>query len=72
MEEFKITDSKELEAITKFKEKHRNTCRIENEFGFPLGPLFSYIFTPTGIGVAKGIRCSKCKEELNITNYDIW
>lgn len=71
MKEFKL-DEKEEESAEKFITKHLESCRIFNHHGFPVGPLFSYIFTPSGIGTGVSIRCSKCKETENITNYDNW
>lgn len=46
---------------------HKESCTNKNGF-----PRFSYIFTPTEIGICVGIKCSKCKVEENITNYDNW
>lgn len=69
MTEFKL-DTIELEKAHAFINKHRESCTNKDfRNGFP---RFSYIFTPTGIGVCVEIKCSKCKAEENITNYDNW
>lgn len=69
---FSITDEKELKAIKKFEEKHCKTCKAKTSAGYPIGPVFTYCFTPTGIGIGISIRCSVCGKEENVTNYDIW
>lgn len=69
---FTISDSNELKAIKMFKEKHCKKCTIYNREGFPVTPLFTYSFTPTGIADAIIIKCTFCGEEKNVTNYDVW
>jgi hypothetical protein len=71
MKEFKL-DEVEEEKAKSFIIKHLESCGVFNQHGFPLGPLFSYIFTSSGIGTGISIRCSKCEEIENITNYDKW
>lgn len=34
--------------------------------------LFSYVFTPGGIGVGVTIKCCHCEKEENITDYNCW
>lgn len=69
---FTISNPKELEAIKKFKREHCKTCKVETSAGFPIGPIFTYSFTPTEIGVIVSIRCSTCEKEENVTNYNTW
>ena len=54
-------DSKE------FKLKH---CSCRNKHG--LVGHYSYILTPTGIGYVLEIKCNRCGEIKNITDYDTW
>lgn len=69
---FVIKDEKELKAIKKFKQHHCDKCTVYNREGFPITPVFTYGFTPTGIADAITIKCIFCGEEENVTNYDIW
>lgn len=69
---FVIKDEKELKAIKEFKQHHCDKCKIYDNSGLPITPLFTYSFTPTGIADAITIKCNFCGEEENITNYDIW
>lgn len=43
-----------------------------HRMGSPIGPLFTYCFTQTGIGVGVSILCTKCKDKKDITDYDKW
>lgn len=36
-----------------------------------LGGLFTYSFTPTGLGVAQVVSC-ECGKKINLTDYDSW
>lgn len=65
-------DEVEEKAAKEFTNKHSKICASYNSHGFPIGTLFNYIFTPTGIGIGVSIQCNSCKEEANITNYDNW
>lgn len=69
---FVIKDEKELKAIRKFKQHHCYKCKIYDNSGVSIPPLFTYSFTPTGIADAVTIKCTFCGEEENVTNYDIW
>lgn len=60
MVEFKLTPAEEERANT-FMRQHKK-CR----------GLFSYTFTPTGIGIGVDIKCCSCGEKRDITNYDCW
>lgn len=54
-------DSKE------FKLKH---CSCKDRYG--LSDHYSYILTPTGIGYVLEIKCNRCGEIKNITDYNNW
>lgn len=54
----------EKEKADKFIEEHK---KCKNKF-----TLFSYIFTPTGIGYNVEIRCNSCGKTLDITDYTTW
>ena len=71
IQEFKLTEEEKKKA-EEFIKKHLGTCKVYNRAGCPVGPLFSYKFTPTGIGVAVEIECEECHETENITDYDTW
>jgi hypothetical protein len=36
-----------------------------------IGGAYSYVFTPTGIGIVFKVKCS-CGEVLDLTDYDSW
>lgn len=65
---FYIQD-KELANFLKWQTKHSKKC---NKYDGAIGGSISYTFTPTGIGVGISVSCSMCKEDINITDYDIW
>lgn len=53
--------------IKEFKLKHcscRNRHRSSHQY--------SYIVTPTGIGYALEIKCNRCGEIKDVTDYDTW
>lgn len=57
----------EYKNIKEFKLKH---CSCKKKHG--LAGHYSYIFTPTGIGYVLEIKCNRCGEIKNITDYDNW
>ena len=71
MKEFKL-DKIEEERATEFINKHLKSCRKLDNRGFPIGPLFSYIFTPYNVGTGITIKCIECEETKTLTNYDSW
>jgi hypothetical protein len=58
----------ELKAIEKFKKTHLKKCPSK---GYK-NPLYSYILTPTGIGIGVAIRCNNCRFEQDVTDYSLW
>jgi hypothetical protein len=58
-----MTDS-EAKASSDFQDMHSKKCNSR------LG--FSYILTCTGVGTNVKIKCNKCEEELDITDYKSW
>lgn len=54
--------SKEKVRATEFRSKHYANCNGNTE----------YILLGTGIGTATTLRCTKCGEKENITDYDGW
>ena len=60
---FTISD-KEEECIKKWKDKHKKVCKQKNR-------LFSYTFTPTGIGDSIEVKCS-CGKRFDATDVDSW
>jgi hypothetical protein len=71
MSKFELNE-KEEEKAKAFIEKHSESCAIYNSAGFKVGPLYSYTFTPTGIGTAAKIKCTGCGEEEDITDMSCW
>jgi DNA-directed RNA polymerase subunit M/transcription elongation factor TFIIS len=52
----------EAESNRKFRKKHYEKCKN--------GGAYWYKLTATGIGTAITIKCDKCGEELNISDYE--
>jgi hypothetical protein len=59
-------DEVENKRANAFIKKHEKKCRKDKHL------LYSYVFTPTGIGIAVKIICPYCGEEKDITNVDCW
>lgn len=53
--------------VEEFKLKH---CSCKKKPG--LTGHYSYILTPTGIGYVLEIKCNRCGEIKNITDYNNW
>ena len=86
LKEFRLSE-KEYEQGTKiFLEKHKN-CSLETYLQrkntwwrkllrIPVrGPYpakYTYMFTPTGIGIGVKVRCNYCGEIKDITDYELW
>ena len=66
MVEFKLNDNEEKKAF-EFCEKHKDCHKATT-----LGSGIEYRFIPNAIGTAIFIKCQFCKEEENITDYDLW
>lgn len=73
MIKFELND-KEEKAAKDFYQRHKNCC--SKIFGKPFfsttGGDFSYIITPTGLGLCTTIRCNSCGEEEDITDSENW
>lgn len=67
MANYKLSDI-ENEMANTFKELHKK-CRPK---GREVYAPYSYIFTPTGIGVAVKIVCPYCGENKDITDVGCW
>lgn len=67
-------DSKETTAAKEFIEKHKNCCKekLGKEFFSTTGGGFTYIITPTGLGICVSIRCNSCGKIKDITNSNNW
>ena len=55
---------KQKQQVDKFNKEHymKHPCKYTS----------SYILTSTGIGTVVTIKCNKCGEELDVTDYDLW
>lgn len=62
-------DEVEVAAANEFQEEHKGCYAPVGVSG---SCKFTYLFTPTGIGMGKAIQCNVCKVHKNITNYDNW
>ena len=60
--EFKLSEE-EQKLANEFIEEHKNHHKLG---------IFSYIFTPNGIGTNVYIKCQGCKEIKDITDYGCW
>ena len=56
---------KQRENARRFQKEHYENC----ETGMM---SFEYTIIPTGIGNVVEIRCPKCGEILDLTDYDLW
>ena len=56
---------KQRENARRFQKEHYKNC----ETGMM---SFKYTIIPTGIGNVVEIRCPKCGEILDLTDYDLW
>lgn len=59
-----VMSEKEVEARCEFMERHWKSCNNPNNFIYDL--------TGTGVGTVTKIKCPKCGEEKDITDYDCW
>lgn len=57
----------EVDEYNKFIEEHKN-CKCSAT----IGGKISVIFTPTGLGDAKSVKCNVCGEEKEITDVSNW
>lgn len=73
MIKFELNDNEE-KAAKEFYQKHKDCC--SKLLGKPIysttGGGFSYIITPTGLGLCTIIRCNSCDEEKDITDSNNW
>ena len=69
---FEVPDSmrKKLEQWQAYHNHIAEAAAPEGEE--PLYPVYSYIFTPTGLGVACEVRNNKDGSTLDLTDYDNW
>ena len=58
----------DLEAVEAFKKRHRKKHGPDRSVS---GGRFSYIFTPTAIGVAVTVECA-CGDSADCTDYESW
>ena len=57
----------EVDEYNKFIKEHKN-CKCSAT----IGGKISVIFTPTGLGDAKSVKCNACGEEKEITDVSNW
>ena len=56
---------KQRENARRFQKEHYENCETGKV-------SFKYTIIPTGIGNVVEIRCPKCGEILDLTDYDLW
>ena len=56
---------KQREMARNFQKEHYENCETGTR-------SFKYTIIPTGIGNVVEIRCPKCGEILDLTDYDLW
>lgn len=66
---FTITGT-ELEAVEKFKIKHRASCASKQNL--TACEYWTYTFIPGGVGTVKTIKCNLCGEEMDVTDFSNW
>ena len=64
---FTISDQEEKKLI-KWKQQHH--CKAINKQATE-GGRFTYIFTPTGLGICTTVKCM-CGEKINLTDTNDW
>ena len=57
-----ILTREEKRKIEEFQNKHYKKCKGH----------YKFILTPTGLGTVIEIKCEKCSETLDVTDYDRW
>lgn len=64
----------ESEAAESFIKKHKNCCKekLGKEFFSSTGGGFTYLITPTGLGLCVSIRCNSCGQIKDITDSESW
>ncbi len=62
--QFKIPDAK-IEVIAEW-------CESRQKYAGASGGQFTYLFTPTSIGLVVEVRDNIGGEVLNVTDYDQW
>ena len=70
---FGLTINEEKE-VKEFYKEHKNCCKevLGKDIYSTTGGEFSYIITPTGLGLCTIIRCNSCGAEKDITDYENW
>ena len=58
-----VLSDKEMSQFREFKHSHYKTCGTSDVW---------ILLSPTGVGTAIKLKCSKCGEEVDITDCDHW
>lgn len=75
---FTVTDEQEKKIAEWEKSLAPQICRIqglsleEGPYYGAIGGGLTYLFTPTGIGLALTVKETITGEEINVTNYEDW
>jgi hypothetical protein len=48
------------------------TCKADEHHYGCIGGGYSYIFTPTSLGVVVRVKNNLTKEEIDLTDYEAW
>ena len=46
--------------------------KCKGKYHGAIGGHLTYCFTPTGLGIIVQVQCGRCKEKLDISEYDHW
>lgn len=61
-----------MKLIKKWKEQHLHENHENRGYGAAIGGMWSYSFTPTGLGNILRVKCNACGKKLDVTDYGSW
>jgi hypothetical protein len=68
--EFLLSKGQSEEA-KKWMEEHKNQGCTQEKSG-AAGGTYSYMFTPTGLGIVEEVKCNLCNEQFTLTDFSGW
>jgi hypothetical protein len=76
--ELELDQYKKLDV---WRQEHETSCPIfqdpevlsgHKNPGGAIGGMYTYCFTPTGIGTIERVKCNGCSAEIDLTRYEDW